>query len=143
MSCLFVLENFGDKALPALDRLIELLDSSDQEFNLQMGACRVLANLGEKAKPAVPRLIRLIDEGVMSSRSMALLTLGSIGLSDEYDIVGILAGKLDSFYALERERSLAGLGRLATGSAVRRRDQASSVFHICTSRSAVQMRGSG
>ena len=114
MSCLFVLENFGDRALPALNRLIELLDSSDHEFNLQMGACRVLANLGEKAKPAVPRLIRLVEEGVMSSRSMALVTLGSIGLSDEHDILGILTGKLDSFYALERERSLAGLGRLGS-----------------------------
>lgn len=112
MSCLFALESMGKEAQPAFDKLLKLLDVPDQEFNIQVRVCYIFRNLGEGARPAIPRLMRLAEEGVLSSRSMAYLTLGALGPSPDHDIVGLLTKRLDAFHLLDRERALIGLGYL-------------------------------
>lgn len=112
MSCLFALESMGKEAQPAFDKLLKLLDVPDPEFNVQVRVCYIFRNLGEGARPAIPRLMRLAEEGVLSSRSMAYLTLGALGPSPDHDIVGLLTKRLDAFHLLDRERALIGLGYL-------------------------------
>ncbi len=112
MSCLFALESMGKEAQPAFDKLLKLLDVPDPEFNIQVRVCYIFRNLGEGARPAIPRLMRLAEEGVLSSRSMAYLTLGALGPSPDHDIVGLLTKRLDAFHLLDRERALIGLGYL-------------------------------
>ncbi|MFN9247548.1 MAG: HEAT repeat domain-containing protein, partial [Planctomycetota bacterium] len=112
MSCLFALESMGKEAQPAFDKLLKLLDVPDQEFNIQVRVCYIFRNLGEGARPAIPRLMRLAEDGVLSSRSMAYLTLGALGPSPDHDIVGLLTKRLDAFHLLDRERALIGLGYL-------------------------------
>lgn len=112
MSCLFALESMGKEAQPAFDKLLTLLDVPDPEFNIQVRVCYIFRNLGDGARPAIPRLMRLAEEGVLSSRSMAYLTLGALGPSPDHDIVGLLTKRLDAFHLLDRERALIGLGYL-------------------------------
>jgi HEAT repeat protein len=112
MSTLFALGAMGQEAAPAYDKLVKLLDVPDKQFNIQVRVCHVFGNLGDIAKPAIPRLMKLADEGVPSARTAAYVTLGMLGPSPDHDIVGLLMKRLDSFYLLDKERALIGLGYL-------------------------------
>lgn len=112
MSTLFALDAMGKEAAPAYEKLVKLLDVPDSQFNIQVRVCHIFRNLGEIAKPAIPRLMKLADEGVPSARTAAYVTLGILGPSPDHDIVGLLTNRLDSFYLLDKERALIGLGHL-------------------------------
>ena len=112
MSTLFALDAMGKEAAPAYDKLVKLLDVPDSQFNIQVRVCHIFRNLGDVAKPAIPRLMKLADEGVPSARTAAYVTLGMLGPSLDHDIVGLLTKRLDTFYLLDKERALIGLGYL-------------------------------
>lgn len=116
MSTLFALDAMGKEAAPAYDKLVKLLDVPNSQFNIQVRVCSIFRNLGDIAKPAIPRLMKLADEGVPSARTAAYVTLGMLGPSPDHDIVGLLTKRLDTFYLLDKERALIGLGYLGAES---------------------------
>ncbi len=104
------LAGLGKESEPALDDALKFLDHKN--FRVVVAVCKMAANLGPQAKPCGPRFVELSNDGIPSARSWALITLGSIGLSEDYDVVDLLAKKLNTFLLIDKQRALEGLSIL-------------------------------
>jgi HEAT repeat protein len=104
------LAGLGKESLPALDDVLKFLDHKN--FRVLVAVCKMAANLGPQAKPFGPQFVELSNDGIPSARSWALVTLGSIGLSEDYDVVQLLTKKLDTFLLIDKQRALEGLSKL-------------------------------
>jgi HEAT repeat protein len=100
----------GKDILPLLDYITPSL--SNQDFNIQLSACRAISKIGPSARKAAPKLVELLEKGNASVRSWASIALGSIGPTAEHDVVDLLQQRLDRFYVIDRERALKGLAYL-------------------------------
>jgi HEAT repeat protein len=99
-----------EKLVGSIESIIGKLD--DKEFNTQCSACFVLTNMGPAAEPAVERLVQLLEEGNVSTRSRAAQALAAIGPVEGYDIIALVAGRLEAFSYAEKVRVLDALGSL-------------------------------
>lgn len=109
---LFALQGMGDEALAAIDDLIDCIH--DEDFNNQCSACRIIEGLGANASRAEPALKTLLEVGNPSTRGWAATCLGAIGptTTADYDLVELLASKLDVMNPIEKQRILNGLSYL-------------------------------
>lgn len=107
---LFALQGSNEGVLELLEPIIGTL--KDPDFNVQCMACRVITNLGPDAIDATSALVELHKTGLPSARSWAAVALGAIGPSTELDTAKFLAGTLDAFNQLEKQRSLLGLAKM-------------------------------
>jgi HEAT repeat protein len=96
---------------PSVVKAIEpFLD--DPDFRRQVVACRAIATIGPPAVELAGKLKTLVEEGNLSTRSHAMIALGSIGPNPEFDVVELLGQHLDVFLQPERDRALIGIAKL-------------------------------
>lgn len=134
------LAQFGDKAEPALRRLMTvaanaendvipalyvmkrmgpaaapavplLIDRlADENFHHRYWSCQVLGAIGKKAEPAIPYLLDLLHNDVSSTRRHAAAALGDIGVASEPVLNGLTEGLLDPL-APVRQQAMLALGK--------------------------------
>ena len=109
VAAMHALSGFSNGAEDAVELIVKNLDD-DENFNVNLFACRVLIKTGQSAKAATPSLVKLLNEGNRSQRSYAAWTLGAIGTNDEFATYRELESMLDSKTFSERERAMLGLG---------------------------------
>lgn len=106
-SALFAMENFGEHALPAVELMRPMLASDD--MHRLVSVCRICAGLGRDAAPLAKELEHVFNTGVISSRSLAGVALGSIGPVEDVDTVALLRSRLDAFAQVDKQRALIAL----------------------------------
>lgn len=84
----------------------------DPDFRNRVVACRAIATIGPPAVELAGKLKSLVETGNISTRSHAMIALGSIGPNPEFDVVELLGNHLDVFLQPERDRALVGLMHL-------------------------------
>lgn len=110
MASLFAFSHMGEHATPHLEKIIEQLDHAN--MNVRLWACRTLISMGKAAAPAAPKLIDLMENGLISDKGFAVMALGAIGPSKDYDVVALVSKHLDAFTQPEKERALLALANL-------------------------------
>lgn len=139
---LYVLEAIGNPSKKGLPLLLNSL--KDENFQLQVMACRALGAIGPDAKEAVPTLTNLAREGIPSVRGRAALALAGIGYKDAggEELLALLAGLLKDPNQVVRERAVIALGLLgkdATPALEAIRDSANDIRFAARSDAAVAM----
>ncbi len=109
---IFALQGIGPAAKEAVPILMTMLDSDD--FHTQYWACRALGAIGAEAEEAIPVLIRLTTKGVTSVRRNAAAALGRIGPKIGPEGVAALLAALHDPMEAVREQAVIALGRLGS-----------------------------
>ncbi len=110
MASLLALRGMGPKAKPAIKQIVACLDS--RNIHVVLYACKVIIEMGPEGKEAATKLIDIVKNGNASTRGWAGQALARIGVSKDYDVVKILAPRLEAYNTLERERVLEGVAGL-------------------------------
>jgi len=112
---MFCLSKLGAVAKPAISEYIKNLD--DENFNVQVIACRALAELGADSKDAVPKLLAMManPKTILSARTHAAMCLGAIGPVDANgdELIKTFETMIEEPNAFSQERGLIALGRLS------------------------------
>jgi hypothetical protein len=77
LSAAKVLERYGPRSRPAVEKLAEAAQKGDAA--VRVGALRALAAVGPDARPAVPALVRALEDAEPSVRAAAVRALARIG----------------------------------------------------------------
>jgi HEAT repeat protein len=112
VGAMVALAAMGEKAEPALGKVIACLDSGN--MNIRNQASKVIAAMGPTGKPAAEKLIHIVKNGNTSTRGWAAQALASIGTKATPDIVEIIQPLLNGFTTIEKERALAALAMLGS-----------------------------
>ena len=110
MSALFVIEEIGASAAPAIPEILPLLEA--EEPNERFGAMRCLGSIGSKDEKVIKALIANYEKGLFTVRSYASLALAKIGDAGDYDLVSEFIKRTKKFNAVEKEYALKSLGIL-------------------------------
>ena len=110
---MYVMEAIGKPSVEAMPLLLKSLKQDN--FQLQVIACRVLTVIGPEAKAAKPLLHELMQTtGNTSARGRAAIALGSIGIAggDDRNLLNSMSQLLEDPNQVVRERAVIGIGYL-------------------------------